>query len=56
VAPLPPNVKAHAAGRRRARSATELTKQLRSYLRRRQRQPEVVARFFLHPRTCYAAQ
>jgi transposase len=37
------DVKAHAAGRRRARSATELTKQLRSYLRRRQRQPEVVA-------------
>jgi transposase len=50
------DVKANAAGRRRARSAAELTKQLRSYLRRRQRQPEVVARFFPHPRTCYAAQ
>jgi transposase len=50
------DVKANAAGRRRARSAAELTKQLRSYLRRRQRQPEVVARFFLHPHTCYAAQ
>jgi transposase len=49
------DVKANAAGRRRARSAPELTKQLRSYLRRRQRQPEVVARFFRHPRTCYAA-
>ena len=50
------DVKANAAGRRRARSAAELTEQLRSYLRRRQRQPEVVARFFGHPRTCYAAQ
>jgi transposase len=50
------DVKANAAGRRRARSAAELTNQLRSYLRRRQRQPEVVARFFRHPRTCYAAQ
>jgi transposase len=50
------DVKANAAGRRRARSAAELTKQLRSYLRRRQRQPEVVARFFTHPNTCYAFQ
>jgi transposase len=50
------DVKANAAGRRRARSAAELSSQLRSYLRRRQRQPEVVARFFRHPRTCYAAQ
>src|SRR5512132_3654802 len=50
------DVKANAAGRRRARSAAELTEQLRSSLRRRQRQPEVVARFFRHPRTCYAAQ
>ena len=50
------DVKANAAGRRRAQSAAELTEQLRSYLRRRQRQPEVVARFFRHPRTCYAAQ
>jgi transposase len=50
------DVKANAAGRRRARSATELANELRSYLRRRQRQPEVVARFFLHPHTGYAAQ
>ena len=50
------DVKANAAGRRRARSAAELSSQLRSYLRRRQRQPEVVARFFRHPHTCYAAQ
>jgi hypothetical protein len=50
------DVKANAAGRRRARSAAKLAKELRSYLRRRQRQPAVVARFFLHPNTCYAAQ
>jgi hypothetical protein len=50
------DVKANAAGRRRARSAAELSSQLRSYLRRRQRQSEVVARFFVHPHTCYAAQ
>jgi transposase len=50
------DVKANAAGRRRARSAAELIAELRSYLRRRQRQPEVVAGFFRHPHTCYAAQ
>jgi transposase len=50
------DVKANAAGRRRARSAAELTRELRSYLRRRQRQPAVVARFFMHPHTRYAAQ
>jgi transposase len=50
------DVKANAAGRRRARSAAELAKELRSYLRRRQRQPAVVARCFMHPHTCYAAQ
>jgi transposase len=49
------DVKANAAGRRQARSAAELSSQLRSYLRRRQRQPAVVARFFTHPHTCSAA-
>jgi transposase len=49
------DVKANAAGRRRPRTATELTRELRAYLRRRQRQPEVVARFFTHPDTSYAA-
>jgi transposase len=49
------DVKANAAGRRRARTVVELTGQLRAYVRRRQRQPEVVARFFQHPDTCYAA-
>src|SRR5919202_556085 len=49
------DVKANAAGRRRPRSASELRAELHGYLRRRQRQPAVVARFFLHPHTCYAA-
>ena len=49
------DVKANAAGRRRARTVVELTGELRAYVRRRQRQPEVVARFFTHPDTCYAA-
>jgi transposase len=49
------DVKANAAGRRRPRTAAELTRELRAYLRRRQRQPETVARFFTHPATCYAA-
>jgi transposase len=49
------DVKANAAGRRRARTVAELTGELRAYVRRRQRQPEVVARFFQHPDTCYAA-
>jgi transposase len=50
------DVKANAAGRRRARTAVELTGELRAYVRRRQRHPEVVAGFFAHPDTCYAAQ
>jgi transposase len=49
------DVKANAAGRRRARSVVELTGELRAYVRRRQRQPGVVARFFQRPHTCYAA-
>jgi len=49
------DVKANAAGRRRARSVVELTGELRAYVRRRQRHPGVVARFFQHPDTCYAA-
>jgi transposase len=49
------DVKANAAGRRRARTVVELTGELRAYARRRQRHPEVVARFFAHPDTCYAA-
>jgi transposase len=49
------DVTANAAGRRRPRTAAELTSELRGYVRRRQRQPEVVAGFFQHPNTCYAA-
>jgi hypothetical protein len=49
------DVKAGAAGRRRARSVVELTGELRAYVRRRQRHAEVVVGFFEHPDTCYAA-
>jgi transposase len=49
------DVKANAAGRRRPRSADELRAELHGYLRRRQRQPEVLIRFFDHPSTRYAA-
>ena len=49
------DVKANAAGRRRPRSAGELRGELHGYLRRRQRQPEVLVRFFNHPSTRYAA-
>jgi transposase len=49
------DVKANAAGRRRPRSAGELRDELHGYLRRRQRQPEVLIRFFEHPTTRYAA-
>src|SRR5512132_964390 len=40
------DVKANAAGRRRPRSAGELRVELHGYLRRRQRQPAVLVRFF----------
>jgi transposase len=49
------DVKANAAGRRRARSAGELREELDGYLRRRQRQPAVLVRFFDYPTTRYAA-
>jgi hypothetical protein len=49
------DVEANAAGRRRARSANELRGQLHGSLRWRQRQPEVLVRFFQHPTTRYAA-
>jgi transposase len=49
------DVKANAAGRRRPRSADELRTELHGYLRRRQRQPAVLVRFFDHPTTRYAA-
>jgi transposase len=49
------DVKANAAGRRRARSAGELRQELHGYLRRRQRQPALLVRFFDYPTTRYAA-
>jgi transposase len=49
------DVKANAAGRRRPRSAEELRAELHGYLRRRQRQPQVLVGFFDHPSTRYAA-
>jgi transposase len=49
------DVKANAAGRRRPRSAAEFRDELHGYLRRRQRQPAVLVRFFDHPTTRYAA-
>jgi transposase len=49
------DVKANAAGRRRPRSAGELRDELHGYLRRRQRRPAVLVRFFDHPTTRYAA-
>jgi transposase len=49
------DVKANAAGRRRPRSAGELRQELQRYLRRRQRQPAILVRFFDHPTTRYAA-
>jgi transposase len=49
------DVKTNAAGRRRPRSAGELREELHGYLRRRQRQPQVLVRFFDHPTTRYAA-
>jgi transposase len=49
------DVKANAAGRRRPRSASELRAEVHGYLRRRQRNPEVLIRFFQHPATRYAA-
>ena len=49
------DVKANAAGRRRARTVVELAGELRGYVRRRQAQPQVVLRFFQHPATCYVS-
>ena len=49
------DVKANATGRRRPRSVGELRTELHRYLRRRQRQPAVLVRFFDHLTTRYAA-
>lgn len=49
------DLKTNALGRRRPRDQHELVSDTRSYLRRRQRQPELVSRYFHEPHVRYAA-
>jgi transposase len=49
------DVKSNALGRRRPRSREELTSTVRSYLWRRQRQPEIVRNYFHEENVLYAA-
>ena len=49
------DVKNNALGRRRPRSLTDMVRDLRAYLRSRQRQPHVVARYFHERHVTYAA-
>jgi transposase len=49
------DVKSNALGRRRPRNQQELIADTRSYLHRRQRQPDVVARYFNEDNVRYAA-
>ena len=49
------DVKTNALGRRRPRSLTDMVRDLRAYLRSRQRQPHVVARYFQERHVTYAA-
>ena len=49
------DVKANAVGRKRAKNRTQLMGQVRRYLDRRRRQPEVVQRYFHEPSVRYAA-
>ncbi len=39
----------------RPRNLNEMIRELRSYLHRRQRQPQIIQRFFAHRDTAYAA-
>lgn len=50
------DVKANAVGRKRARTKREMMQNIRCHLRRRQRQPDVVQRFFHEKHVAYAAQ
>jgi transposase len=50
------DVKANAVGRKRARNKREMMQNIRCHLRRRQRQPDVVQRFFHEKHVAYAAQ
>ncbi|MBD3887715.1 IS630 family transposase, partial [Phormidium tenue FACHB-886] len=48
------DVKANAVGRKRARTKREMMENVRQHLRRRQRQPDVVRRFFHEKHVAYA--
>jgi transposase len=50
------DVKANAVGRKRAKTKLEMMENVRRHLRRRQRQPEVIQRFFRENHVAYAAQ
>lgn len=50
------DVKANAVGRKRAKTKREMMENVRRHLRRRQRQPNVVQRFFREKLVTYAAQ
>ena len=50
------DVKSNAVGRKRARDVKELMENVRSFLRRKQRRPDLVRRYFLAPHVAYAAQ
>jgi transposase len=49
------DVKTNAAGRRRSHSQQEMISNLRSYLRSRQRRPQLVRKYFHAPKVKYAA-
>jgi hypothetical protein len=48
-------MKTNALGRRRPTNRDELIADTRSYLRRRQRRPALVSRYFQEPHVAYAA-
>ena len=50
------DVKSNAVGRKRARDVKELMENVRAFLRRKQRRPDLVRRYFLAPQIAYAAQ
>ncbi len=50
------DVKSNAVGRKRAVNVKELMDNVRAFLRRKQRRPELVRRYFLAPQVAYAAQ
>jgi len=49
------DVKSNAVGRRRARNQPELIRNVRGYLRGRQKQPHIVRNYFNEEHVCYAA-